>query len=452
MNGFFAHLAISWRLNLRNRMALIYGYVFPLIFLAVFWVLYRHESVPLLRHLGELLTVTVLGGACFGLPTTLVSERERGVWRRYRLTPVPTWSLIASTVVARYFIILSAALLQLAVAFVVGMTAPAHPVILAGAFTVAAFAFIGLGLLIAMLADTVPAVQALGQCIFLPMLVIGGVAVPLASLPEWAQRLAGFFPGRYAVESMQAAVTGNGLEQLPFALPALALTGLAGAVAATKLFRWDAGQRFTVRSGKAWLGAVLVAWLAVGVLAEVNSRARSIDRTVPSTEPTAAATSPQALWEKITSRDVAALNFRVPPDSGVYTPYATEDETPDDYAAGEISRLRDTLPTWPPGALGDDLQRIRFLLCVAAIPDAAQDPAEKYVPVVVFEHLTRTFPRAKLTKILTWIVMHPDDGAVTGDIKALGFDVTVGDQQQVRERSYYYALKFIMRLTGRQDP
>ena len=69
-------------------MAIIYSYLFPTIFLIAFWVLYRHERVPLARHMGELLTVTALGGACFGLPTTMVSERERGVWRRYRLAPV----------------------------------------------------------------------------------------------------------------------------------------------------------------------------------------------------------------------------------------------------------------------------------------------------------------------------------------------------------------------------
>lgn len=452
MNGFLAHLAISWRLNLRNRMALVYGYVFPLIFLAVFWVLYRHESVPLLRHLGELLTVTVLGGACFGLPTTLVSERERGVWRRYRLTPAPTWVLIASTVVARYCIILSAALLQLAVAFAAGMTAPAQPGMLFGAFTVAAFAFIGLGLLIAMLADSVPAVQALGQCVFLPMLVIGGVAVPLASLPGWAQQLAGFFPGRYAVDSMQAAVTGAGGGELSFALPALALTGLAGAVAGTKLFRWDSGQRFAMRSGKGWLASVLLAWLAIGALAEVNARAASRGRAALSADPAIAAASPQEPWKKITSRDVAALNFRVPPDGGVYTPYALADDIPDDYAGAVVGRLQDALPDWPPGALGDDLQRVRYLLCVAAVPDASQDPAEQYIPAVVLEHLSRTFPRAELIRMLTWIVLHPNEGAVTGDVSALGFDVPVRDLSQVRERSYYYALKFIMRLTGRHEP
>src|SRR3954463_4191194 len=116
MSALREHLGTSLRLHFRNRMALLYGYLFPLIFLVAFWVLYRHERVPLLRHMGELLTVSILGGACFGLPTTLVSERERGVWRRYRATPVPTWAFVTSTVLARYGIVLSAGLLQLAAA------------------------------------------------------------------------------------------------------------------------------------------------------------------------------------------------------------------------------------------------------------------------------------------------------------------------------------------------
>ena len=110
MNGLWHHLGVSLRLHLRNRMALVYGYLFPLIFLVAFWVLYRFEKIPISRHLGELLTVSVLGGACFGLPTAMVSERERGVWRRYRLAPVPTWSVVLSTIVARYVIVLTAGL------------------------------------------------------------------------------------------------------------------------------------------------------------------------------------------------------------------------------------------------------------------------------------------------------------------------------------------------------
>jgi hypothetical protein len=254
-------------------MGLIYGYLFPAIFLAAFWVLYRHEPVPLAGHMGELLTVSILGGACFGLPTTLVSERERGVWRRYRLAPVSSGALVASTVAARYLILITSGLLQIALAMAIGMPFPDHPVALWVAFTFASFAFLGLGLVIAMLADNVPAVQALGQCIFLPMLIIGGVAVRLASLPPWAQHLSAFFPGRYAVETMQECVTGDGLRLAYFGLLALLLIGAAGCVAGARMFRWDANQRFAARGGKVWLLAALAAWVAVGLLAEAQGRA-----------------------------------------------------------------------------------------------------------------------------------------------------------------------------------
>ena len=272
MNPFLQQLRTSLTLHYRNKMALIYSYLFPLIFLLAFWVLYRHESVPLVRHIGELLTVSVLGGACFGLPTTMVSERERGVWRRYRLAPVSTAMLVASTVAARYCILITAGLLQLGLAIAVGMPLPKHPLDLFIVFTFVSFAFIGLGLVMAMMADNVPAVQALGQCIFLPMLIIGGIAVPLASLPEWAQHLSAFFPGRYAVAAFQACVVGDGLGVARFELLALVIIGAGGCIAGARMFRWDAQQHFAAGSGKAWVAVALISWGVVGAMAEATGR------------------------------------------------------------------------------------------------------------------------------------------------------------------------------------
>src|SRR5436190_10752643 len=168
MSGLGRYIELSLRLHFRNRMALIYGYLFPTIFLISFWVLYRYDRVPLAGHIGELLTITVLGGACFGLPTTLVSERERGVWNRYRLSPVSTSVLIAGPLAARFVLLVLAAALQLVLALAIGFPGPQDWLGLWLAFACVAVAFMGLGLVIATLADNVPAVQALGQCVFLP--------------------------------------------------------------------------------------------------------------------------------------------------------------------------------------------------------------------------------------------------------------------------------------------
>jgi ABC-2 type transport system permease protein len=448
-------------------MALLYGYLFPLIFLVAFWVLYRHEKIPLLRHMGELLTVSVLGGACFGLPTAMVSERERGVWRRYRLTPVPTWVVVTSTVLARYVIVLTAGLLQLAVALAVGMTMPEHPVALMVAFSAVAFSFIGLGLVMAMLADNVPAVQALGQCVFLPMLIIGGVAVPLASLPEWALHVSAFFPGRYAVEALQAGVSGPGLGGMRFSLLALVLIGAAGCLAGAKLFRWDAQQRFAARSGRGWLVVVFAAWMAVGALAEWRGRiAVPVDAAervtapvavappAPASLPTPAAVPPPppppAPWEKITEQDIAGLDYRVPPDEGIVSPIAPVDDEPIDFLAAQVAEVRRQLPNWPPGDEPNDIQAVRNLLYVAGVPDAIQLPSERYLPRVVFDYLTERYPKDKLIKILTWIAMHPEEGMVIDDISDLGIEGTAGDPLVVQERAYLYAIKFIARLSGRK--
>jgi ABC-type transport system involved in cytochrome c biogenesis permease component len=446
MNGLLHHLGFSLRLHFRNRMALLYGYLFPLIFLAVFWVLYRHDKFPLLRHMGELLTVSVLGGACFGLPTTLVSERERGMWRRYRLTPASTWSLLTSTVVARYLIVLTAGLLQLAVAFAVGMPQPAHPVALAIAFTLVAFAFIGLGLVIAMLADNVPAVQALGQCIFLPMLIIGGVAVPLESLPVWAQHISAFFPGRYAVEVLHQCVTGTGFAPLNFDLVALGVIGLTGFFVGAKLFRWDAQQHFSRQAGKVWLLPVMAGWIAVGITAEARDRV-----VIPDTAKTPSApVVPLPPWAQLTEKDAAGLDYDLPPDVGIVAPMAPPDQTPDDWARPQLENVRIMLPYWVPSKGPDALTRVRNALYVAAVPDAAQVPTEAFVPGVVLNYLELTYPKDDLIKMLTWIALHPDEGNAILTTSDLGLKAAVRDPMLVKDRAHYYAIKFVARLTNRK--
>ena len=503
MRGSLHQLRSTLRLHFRNRMGLIYGYLFPTIFLVAFWVLYRHEPVPLAGHLGELLTVTILGGACFGLPTTLVSERERGVWRRYRLAPVSTGTLVASTVAARYLILITAGLLQLALAMLIGMPRPTHPLQLWIAFTFASFAFLGLGLVIATMADNVPAVQALGQSIFLPMLIIGGVAVRLESLPPWAQHLSAFFPGRYAVEAMQETVTGEGLRIVVFSLLALLLIGAAGCLAGARMFRWDARQKFSARGGKRWIFAALAAWVAVGVLAEARgwsslpaspnsvrapvessgvtsaappappATAARGDTSAPvapiavrtghdsasaAALPAASAPAPRAphaptSWREVdVTRIEASLFANLPPDEDVVAPIASPGERLHNDVAQQLTCIRDRLSAWAPGRVSDPVQRVRNVLFVAAVPDVLQIEMERWVPGVVFERLRADLPHDELIRVLFWVGTHPDEGSIPSLAQLRGVCLEFGgaeDEAQFRERIALYALKLLGRLTGK---
>lgn len=447
---------LGLKLNFRNRMAILYGYLFPLIFLVAFWAVYRSDPVPLALHLGQFLTITILGSACFGLPTTIVSERERGVWRRYRLLPAQGWVFLTSVLLARAVLLVTAALLQLALAFAFGMPAPAHPLDLAIAFAAASFAFLGFGLVIAMLVDNVPAVQALGQCIFLPMLMIGGVAVQLESLPAWAQHLSLFAPGRYAVEALQLSGTGAGLPRAGFDFAALLLTGAASAIAAGAMFRWD--KAFAPR--RAWLLLAIGMWMAVGALAEMWGLASisavrdtrevgSVRDYAPAPANTKAA---PASWQGVTQADIDGIDFkRLPPDEGIVSPLSRGDEAPDPVIIPALDRIRDGLAGWPPGNVSDPVQRARNLLAVAAVPDILQmEQVERFVPRLVFARLQAVIPPRDLPKILYWIAMHPDQGndAAMHQLGAFGLPDVTGPTKPVRGRVMLYAFKLLGRLAG----
>ena len=492
LTAFRRQFAMSVRLQLRNPAALAYSFAIPLVFLGSFWALYRHEAPPLGRHLGQLLTITALSGACFALPAWLVSDRERGVWRQYRRSPMPGAVHLAGMLGASYLLLLSAGALQVAAAALIGTPLPSHPLQLWLAFTLTCAAFLGIGLLITMLADTVAAAQALGQAVFLPMLILGGIAVPRDRVPEWVQGIAAALPGQYAVDAIDGALAGSGLTRLAPNAAALAIMSVAGVVAAMAAFRWEAGQRVGVRRAAAPLGLAVALWIAVGIALQPES-SRSLPTSSTPTE-SASATAPpaevpvfpsapsgsrgpipppspvgspaasvmtaapssagapapvQRTWRDVTMDDVDVnlVFVGLPPDHGVVTPITALYHRRED-----VECIRSALRTWPPAGVEDVVQRARNVLALAAVPDVLRLEIEADVPVVVFDHLQAQVPKDQLIKVLYWIATHPSEGDLSalGELPAVCLDVQPPDDaEMIHERIGIYAMKLLGRLTGK---
>ena len=443
MRALFDHFRLTLRLNARSPQALVYGYLVPIFFLVAFGSVFRGGVPPLWRELGQLLTISTLGGACFGLPTALVAERERGVWRRYKLLPVRMGALLASTLCARFVLVASAAVMQIVLArLMYGTPFPLHPWQLLPAFACVCFALLGLGLVIAALATNVPAVQALGQAVFLPMIMIGGVGVPLRTLPAWAQRVAGFFPGRYAVSMLQACVSEpRGLLHHGFDAVALLVIGTAAFVAGVRLFRWDALEKPN-RSRFRYLTLALLAWVAVGIAAERTGRLAPVpvaSTTEPTVEP----------WTTITPQQMDAITYTdLPDDGGTISPIAPTTEGLGGPDKERFDRIRQKLETWPPANDGTVEQRVRYLLSADAIADVTEDELEASIGREVFDQLQNDVPREDLMHVLTWIILHPADGKVKTNTPELDLQGPVAEDV-VRDRVVIYAKKYLGRLLGK---
>ena len=437
------HTLLTLRLNGRNRLALLYGYLIPVLFLFAFAALFR-DTPRLTREMGQLLTIGTLGGACFGMPTGLVAERERGVWRRYRLLPSSTAGLVVSTMVARFVIVASSGLLQIAVAWLAFRTPlPRHPWQLSAAFVLVAFALEGLGLVIAALADSVPAVQALGQAVFLPVIIVGGVGVPLSTLPPWAQTVAGFLPGRYAVEVLQPCVAGNGLAGQAFPLLALIVIGTAATFAGARLFRWDANQPVPARQ-QLWALPAVAAWVAVGSVAMATGHA-----VVPTGFVVATSRPAGGPWDELTDAQIDAIPVTgLPRDDDVTAPLAPPGDSPVPEERDRVAGFRDRLNGWPPAYAGGPADRVRAVLAAAAIADLSRDPVEGQLGRAAFDRLRGDWAEPDLKRLLAYVILHPDDGRVPTTAPDLDLPATCAESA-VRERVTVYAQKLLGRLEGK---
>ncbi len=438
LRGYLYHLQLSLRLNFASRQALVYGFAVPIFFVVAFGAVFRGGNPPLLHQMSQLITISILGGACFGMPTAMVAERERGLWRRFRLLPGAAVPIVASTLTARFVLIASAALLQILLArLAYGTPLPSHPGLFALGYGFAAFAFLGLGLLVAALSNDVPAVQALGQCVFLPLIMIGGVGVPLDALPEWARAVAGFLPGEYAVGALQMGYGGDpGRVGLAFNLLALLAIGAAAGLAGAKLFRWDPGHR-PARNTRAWVICALVPWALVGTASLAGGKWRGAQQG-----PVAAPV--------LSDAQIDSIDYRgLPPDESTVTPVAeAASRISDSSDPSRLGAFSARLEAWPPGRAADKVQAIRNLLSVATVADLNEDPLEGSIARLVFNHLFAHFTETELTQGLAWIILHPGEGTVLNSIPELGIPGDM-DVKIVRERSILYAKKLLGRIRGR---
>src|SRR5580700_7708915 len=104
------------RLALRNRAFIFFGLFLPMIFLFLFLGVFARGNVPMVPYmLASVLALTVMG-SFWGLSVQLVTFREAGILRRFRLTPVGAGAMLASSIISNYILTLPTVAIEFGVA------------------------------------------------------------------------------------------------------------------------------------------------------------------------------------------------------------------------------------------------------------------------------------------------------------------------------------------------
>jgi ABC-2 type transport system permease protein len=244
--------AYDLRAFLRNRQSQFFTLALPVLFLVIFASLFggAGHTIPVpggristsVYYVPGIITLGIIAASFGNLVASVTAQREQGVLKRRRATPVPASAIIAGRALTAIVIAVVMAAILLGIgwaaysAHVPGRTALA----LAVTVIIGAASFCCLGYALTSLVHNEDAALPSTQAILLPLYFISGVFVSVTILPRWLADVGNVFPVRHLADALLVAynphTTGLGFAGQDLLI--VAAWGIAGLLIAIRKFSW----------------------------------------------------------------------------------------------------------------------------------------------------------------------------------------------------------------------
>ena len=232
----------------RNPTSVFFTVALPLIFLIIFSTIFGDDEVETLGvstttyYVPAILSLAVISATLQSLAVQLTEDRENGILKRGRGTPMPSWVFFAGRV--GNALVISALMLVIVPAigglfYDVSIPWEHLPAVVL-TLAVGAASFCCLGIALTALIPNVDAAPAITNVAVLPLYFLSGIFIPESEIPEGVLDFASLFPVRHFFEAFFAAwdpaATGTAIEWGHLAV--VAGWGLVGLALAVRYFRW----------------------------------------------------------------------------------------------------------------------------------------------------------------------------------------------------------------------
>jgi ABC-2 type transport system permease protein len=233
----------------RNPASVFFTVLLPLIFLFIFATIFGNDEIEergvktTTYYVPAIIALAVISATTVSLAINLTEDRERGLLKRVRGTPLPPSVFVAGRVGNAFVISILMVVLVAILGKLVydvslpGETIPAVVVTLA----IGAFAFSCLGFALTAMIPSEDAAPAVTNAILLPLYFVSGVFIPDSEIPSGVLNIADVFPVRHFFEAFFTAwdpnTSGAGFELGDLAI--VTAWGLFGLAVAVRFFRWE---------------------------------------------------------------------------------------------------------------------------------------------------------------------------------------------------------------------
>ena len=257
MKAFLTHFSFEFLNGIRNKNLLLLTYLLPLgFYLMMGFVMVEINPLFLEHMIPAMVIFGILSAALLGIPDPLVTARENGVFRSYKINGVPSLTILLMPA-------LSTIIHLVIVTLIITLSAPllfdAPPPLNWGwywlVFLAGSVAVVGLSVLIGVISKSSRMTVLWSQLVYLPSMMLGGLMIPYSMLPDSVQRFSRILPATLAMNAFNGLAMGGTSDFSAWGSIATLVSGGAAAfILALFLFSWD--SRNTSRRAHPFLGLV----------------------------------------------------------------------------------------------------------------------------------------------------------------------------------------------------
>jgi ABC-2 type transport system permease protein len=236
---------------IRNPRALVFTIVFPVFFLVLFNSIFGSQTtefqgseVKVSNYFTPgILAYSIMMPTWSTLAISITTQREQGILKRLRGTPMPPWVFILGQIVQSLVVVSIMSIVVILIgwlAFGAGLHAETLPGLVIY-IVLGVVAFCSLGLAVTSVIKSADAAATIAPMSAVILSFISGVFFPVQELPTWLVDIGLVFPLAHLADGLQSvynpSTTGTALSASNVAI--LAGWGLAGVLVAARSFKWE---------------------------------------------------------------------------------------------------------------------------------------------------------------------------------------------------------------------
>jgi len=259
VKAFINHFLFEFLTGIRNKNLLLLNYLFPLgFYVMIGFIMPAINPFFLEMMIPAMAVFAILAATMLGLPDPLVTAREAGILRSYKINGIPVLSILiipAITAVLHACVVI--VIITLSAPFLFNAPLPVNWGGFILVILITALACAGLGVLIGVISASSRITVLWSQLIFIPSMILGGLMLPYNFLPEEVRKFSRLLPATYSMNGFRGIA-----QQLPVnfsstgSLIILLSGGFLAFLLAVYLFTWD---KRTIRG----YGNPILAWFSL---------------------------------------------------------------------------------------------------------------------------------------------------------------------------------------------